>query len=62
MGMPALKETYTYKDYRQWKGPDRFELIQGEPVMMAPSPGADHQDSSLSIASELRTILRKNHC
>ena len=35
-------ETYTYEDYLTWDGPERWELIDGLPYMMA-SPTPEHQ-------------------
>jgi len=39
MAAPLLK--YTYEDYKHWKGD--WELIDGFPVAMAPSPVINHQ-------------------
>jgi len=29
------KTKYTYADYLEWEGPERYELINGEAYMMA---------------------------
>ncbi len=48
------REHYTIEDYKQWQGD--WELIEGIPFAMAPSPFADHQiiisqiDGSYEIA------------
>jgi len=42
---------YTYNDYKNWEGD--WELIDGYPVAMAPSPFGPHQ----AIMSKLVTIL-----
>ena len=40
--MPAyVLEKYTYEDYKQWEGD--WELIDGIPQAMAPSPALKHQ-------------------
>lgn len=45
----AIKH-YTLSDYSQWQGD--WELIQGRPVAMTPSPGVTHQRVSLKIARQ----------
>ena len=35
---------YTYADYAQWEG--RWELMDGVPFAMAPSPSFQHQSVS----------------
>lgn len=52
--LPAL-ETYTVQDYLQWEGD--WELIHGQPVAMAPSPGLTHQTLSMMIARQLDEAL-----
>lgn len=58
MGM--LKEEYlphyNYADYCQWEG--NLELIYGQAYAMNPSPTFEHQEISLTIARELRSILK----
>ena len=44
-------ERYTYEDYKLWKGD--WEMIDGLPVAMSPSPMRDHQ----SIATSMIFIL-----
>ncbi|MBS3780537.1 MAG: Uma2 family endonuclease [Desulfovermiculus sp.] len=44
-------QRYTLTDYAQWTGD--WELIQGQPVAMTPSPGVSHQRISLKIARQL---------
>jgi len=39
---------YTYEDYSNWEG--RWELIQGIPYAMSPSPSYTHQRISQKIA------------
>ncbi|BBP44282.1 Uma2 family endonuclease [Thiosulfativibrio zosterae] len=43
--------TYTYVDYLQWKG--RWELIEGHPYAMSPSPVLEHQHKSGKIHAQL---------
>jgi Uma2 family endonuclease len=46
---------YTYEDYSKWEG--RWELIQGIPYAMSPSPGYTHQRISQKIARLLDEAL-----
>ncbi len=48
----AYQEYYTLDDYQQWKG--EWELIQGMPYAMAPSPSVTHQTVSFNIASKIK--------
>jgi Uma2 family endonuclease len=53
MGLPAEKlPHYTYEEYRLWEGD--WEIIEGLPFAMSPSPNMDHQ----SIQSELNFVFR----
>lgn len=46
---------YNYQDYEQWEGD--WELIQGVPFAMTPSPTLDHQRISQKIAVQLESSL-----
>ncbi|MBS1596037.1 MAG: Uma2 family endonuclease [Bacteroidetes bacterium] len=48
---------YTYSDYAQWVGD--WEMIDGIPYAMSPSPTQKHQRISLAIASEILIAIRK---
>jgi Uma2 family endonuclease len=50
-----MMETYTVKDYLQWEGD--WELIYGQPMAMAPSPGLTHQTLCMMIARQLDEAL-----
>jgi len=47
---------YTYDDYKIWEG--KWELIDGVPYSMAPSPIFEHQNISIEIAFELKQKLK----
>jgi Uma2 family endonuclease len=47
---------YTYDDYEIWEG--KWELIDGIPYSMAPSPMFEHQNISANISFELKSILK----
>ena len=63
--MDAIKlenfPSYTYEDYKQWEG--SWELINGLPYAMAPSPVKIHQKLIISITSEFLTKTQNcNEC
>lgn len=53
----ATPPRYTIHDYRQWKGD--WELIQGYPYAMSPSPVTKHQLIAKSFLFALEDSLRK---
>jgi Uma2 family endonuclease len=58
MAVPLLK--YTYEDYKHWRGD--WELIDGFPVAMAPSPKINHQYLTAMFATLFNLSLHKNNC
>jgi Uma2 family endonuclease len=50
-------ETYSYEDYKKWEG--EWELIEGVPLAMAPSPVAIHQILSFKFAKEFEEIIEE---
>ena len=61
MALPAEKERYTFADVLTWSGAERFEIIDGEAVMMAP-PTRIHQKISVAISSQLYNFLEGKKC
>lgn len=61
MALPAKKERYTYGDYLLWEGPERFELIDGDAVMLA-SPSTVHQLISGELYRQLANYLEGKKC
>lgn len=53
---------FTWDDYRSWPDDERWELIDGAPVAMSPSPGFRHQDVCIAIGAELRSFLKGKRC
>ncbi|MCL6632982.1 MAG: Uma2 family endonuclease [Alicyclobacillus herbarius] len=53
--------TYTYADYLTWDGPERWELVDGVPYLMA-SPTPEHQQVALQLAAEFGLYLRGKEC
>ena len=49
-------EQYSYKDYTLWEG--NWELVNGYPFAMSPSPTRQHQLFATSFAGEIRSILK----
>ncbi len=47
----AYLEHYTYEDYKLWEGD--WELINGHPYAMAPSPMKKHQNLNAHITAQL---------
>lgn len=61
MALPAEKKRYTFADVLAWPDDDRAELIDGEPVMMAP-PTTAHQLISGEIFRQLGNYLEGKKC
>ena len=53
-------EHYTYDDYAQWEG--KWELIEGLPYAMSPSPMRIHQNITTEIIFRLRDQLESKRC
>ncbi|CAA6826567.1 MAG: Unknown protein [uncultured Sulfurovum sp.] len=53
-------EYYSYSDYIQWEG--NWELIDGYPLMMAPSPMINHQMLASFVLVELSNSLECEEC
>jgi Uma2 family endonuclease len=51
---------YTYDDYCLWEG--RWEIIDGIPYAMSPTPSIRHQWITGNIIGELRSALMVNGC
>jgi len=51
----VLVESYTYDDYKLWEGD--WELIEGQPVSMAPAPMIKHQTLSYRLGMLLGNQL-----
>ncbi len=58
--MNAVIERYTYEDYKNWEGD--WELIDGFPIAMAPSPMRIHQNIVTEIIFELKRELEEKDC
>ena len=61
MALPAEKTHFTYSDYLEWDGPERFELIEGVPYLMA-SPSDVHQEIVVELSRQLANFLFGKKC
>ena len=61
MALPAKQEHYTYADYLLWEGPERYELIDGEAVMLS-APTTVHQLISAELMRQLTNYLEGKKC
>ena len=51
---------YTYHDWLHWEG--RWELIEGHPIAMSPTPIPAHQRVAAELITELTLAIRKSRC
>jgi Uma2 family endonuclease len=51
---------YTYNDWLHWEG--KWELIEGHPIAMSPTPIPAHQRVAAELITELTLALRKSKC
>ena len=60
---PAKKlNTYTYQDYKDFDDSMRCEIIEGEVVMMSPSPIPMHQDIAGKIYASMLQFFKGKKC
>jgi Uma2 family endonuclease len=52
---------YTYADYLEWEGPERYQLINGEVFQMA-SPSVTHQGILMELSNQFANWLRGKPC
>ena len=57
---PRYIPHYTLADYQQWKGD--WELWQGVPVAMTPSPFGPHQTCGARLVASLVSVIREANC
>ncbi len=51
-------ERYTYSQYKLWEG--NWELINGFPHAMSPSPKREHQKFSITFSTSVNNLVKKN--
>jgi Uma2 family endonuclease len=52
---------FTYADYLEWEGPERYQLINGEAFMMS-SPTVEHQAISGELFRQFANFLHGKPC
>ena len=63
MGLPLRDhQHHTYGEYLTWPDDVRYELIDGQAVMMAPAPNLDHQDIAGELFYQIRQQLEGKPC
>lgn len=62
MALPVENERYTFADVLTWPDDERTEIINGEPVMMAPPPSRVHQEISFEISRQIGNYLEGKRC
>lgn len=63
MALPEEKENrYTYGDYISWSGEERWELIDGVPFNMSPSPSRKHQVILRELLGQFWSFLQDREC
>jgi len=55
------KRRYTYADYLEWEGPERYELYDGEAFMMS-SPTVAHQAILMGLSGAFYAWLQGKPC
>lgn len=56
------EKRYTWEDYRRFPDDERWQIVNGEAFMMAPSPGFRHQDVSMKLSSVLSNHFKGKDC
>jgi len=61
---PRLKEHghFTYADYLTWPDEERWELIEGVPYSMSPTPSRMHQKVSAALFNQIFNHLKGKTC
>ena len=62
MSQPNEITNYTWADLMDWEGDDRYELIDGIPYLMSPSPMDSHQQAVGDIYRQISNYLLRKQC
>jgi len=63
MAIPLTKnQIYTYGDYLNWPGEERWELIEGVPFCMTPAPSTRHQRVVGEVFRQIANFLISRDC
>jgi Uma2 family endonuclease len=58
----VIEYRYTYGDYVQWEGDERWELIDGVPFDMSPAPNTEHQRIVFELGRQIGNFLVGKPC
>lgn len=56
------EENFTYSDYLKWPEDERWELINGVPYNMTPSPSRSHQEILVALLGKFYNFLEDKDC
>ncbi len=62
MSTVQTNQRYTYQDYLTWDDNERWEIIDGAPYNMTPSPNRKHEDISRNLYVKLAIALQGTSC
>lgn len=60
--MEALSRTYTWTDYIELPGDQRWEILGGKLYNMSPGPSTRHQQVSVELTVQIHRALRSGDC
>lgn len=58
----SIKDRFNYGDYLKWSEDERWELINGIPYNMTPSPSRTHQEILIALSTKFYTFLENKDC
>ena len=61
MATEKMSIKFTYEDYKHTSDNERYELIDGELIIMAPSPREAHQNFGMELGSMLHLFVKRHH-
>jgi Uma2 family endonuclease len=56
------KKKFSYADYLTWNDDQRWELINGEPLLMSPAPNRIHQTVLRKLGYQIESYLQDKTC
>lgn len=62
MSIPQYDRKISYADYLSWTGDETFEIINGIPYNMSPSPSTKHQQVSMNLSYQLMDFFKDKNC
>ncbi|MBI4767598.1 MAG: Uma2 family endonuclease [Deltaproteobacteria bacterium] len=64
MGLQSkhFEDRFNYGDYLKWPADERWELINGVPFNMTPSPSRTHQEILIALLTKFYNFLENKDC